>query len=182
MAPASSSPTAQRHVGFSRRTQAPFQLNDSSRQLHDDSAPAKKYRLMSDIMARAQYAVVERETYSDLLCEQCGSGELSEELLLCDKCDRGFHMKCVRPIVVRIPIGSWLCPKCQGGKRVRSKGFFYFSSRVSFCCVFVEPLFFFYYECRIVSACFSFLAEEDNWFLRDSEELFLCWWQEFFSG
>ncbi|WVZ18543.1 hypothetical protein V8G54_005865 [Vigna mungo] len=120
MPPATSSPTAQRHVGFSRRTQAPFQLNDSSPQLHDDSPPAKKYRLMSDIMARAQYAVVERETYSDLLCEQCGSGELSDELLLCDKCDRGFHMKCVRPIVVRIPIGSWLCPKCQGGKRVRS--------------------------------------------------------------
>ncbi|KAL9313835.1 hypothetical protein ACSQ67_019287 [Phaseolus vulgaris] len=124
MASATSSPTAQRHVGFSHRTQAPFQLDDSSSQLHDelhdDSPPVRKYRLMSDIMARAQYAVVERETYSDLLCEQCGSGEVSEELLLCDKCDKGFHMKCVRPIVVRIPIGSWLCPKCQGGKRVRT--------------------------------------------------------------
>ncbi|KHN31131.1 Histone-lysine N-methyltransferase ATXR5-like protein, partial [Glycine soja] len=32
----------------------------------------------------------------------------------------GFHMKCVRPIVVRVPIGSWLCPNCQGGKRVRT--------------------------------------------------------------
>ncbi|KAJ1379039.1 Zinc finger, PHD-type [Sesbania bispinosa] len=43
----------------------------------------------------------------------------AEELLLCDKCDKGFHMKCVRPIVVRVPKGSWLCPKCSGGKRVR---------------------------------------------------------------
>ncbi|KAL2638896.1 hypothetical protein AAZX31_06G144800 [Glycine max] len=107
-----SSPSAQRHVGFSRRTQAP-------RQLDGDSPPVKKYRMLSEIMARAPYAVVERETYSDLLCDQCGSGELPEELLLCDKCDKGFHMKCVRPIVVRIPIGSWLCPNCQGGKRVR---------------------------------------------------------------
>ncbi|RZC07643.1 putative Histone-lysine N-methyltransferase ATXR5 isoform B [Glycine soja] len=114
MAPATtnSSPSAQRHVGFSRRTQAP-------RQLDGDSPPVNKYRMLSEIMARAPYAVVERETYSDLLCDQCGSGELPEELLLCDKCDKGFHMKCVRPIVVRIPIGSWLCPNCQGGKRVR---------------------------------------------------------------
>lgn len=87
-------------------------------------------------MARAPYAVVERETYSDLLCDQCGSGELPEELLLCDKCDKGFHMKCVRPIVVRIPIGSWLCPNCQGGKRVRRKRFLFSSFRslnVFFC-------------------------------------------------
>ncbi|RDX58297.1 putative Histone-lysine N-methyltransferase ATXR5, partial [Mucuna pruriens] len=111
MAPATPSPSAQRLVGFSRRTQAP-------RRPHD-ARPVKKYRLLSEIMARAPYAVAERESYSDLTCEQCGSGELPEELLLCDKCDGGFHMKCVRPIVVRIPIGSWLCPKCQGGKRVR---------------------------------------------------------------
>lgn len=133
MAPAtatSSSPSSQRHVGFSRRTQAPRSLNHSP--------PAKKYRLLSEIMARAPFTVVERESYSDLMCEQCGSGESPEELLLCDKCDRGFHMKCVRPIVVRVPIGSWLCPKCQGGgKKVRRKQFYCFSSRVSFRCVFV---------------------------------------------
>ncbi|TKY73854.1 Histone-lysine N-methyltransferase ATXR5 [Spatholobus suberectus] len=115
MAPAASSPSAQRQVGFSRRTQAPRQ----PRRLHD-SPPVKKYRLLTEIMAGAPYAVVERENYSDLGCEQCGSGEVPEELLLCDKCDRGFHMKCVRPIVVRVPIGSWLCPKCQGEKRGRT--------------------------------------------------------------
>ncbi|XP_061342507.1 probable Histone-lysine N-methyltransferase ATXR5 isoform X2 [Gastrolobium bilobum] len=112
MAPATSSPAAQRHIGFSRRTQAPRRPADSP--------PAKKYRSLKEIMARASYAVVEREDYSDLTCEQCGSGERPEELLLCDKCDKGFHMKCVRPIAVRVPIGSWLCPKCSGEKRVRS--------------------------------------------------------------
>lgn len=75
---------------------------------------------MSDIYARAKYAVVERDDYGNLMCEQCGSGDQPEELLLCDKCDKGFHMKCVRPIVVRVPIGSWLCPKCSGLKRVKS--------------------------------------------------------------
>ncbi|PON82222.1 Autoimmune regulator [Trema orientale] len=71
-------------------------------------------------MARAQYAVAEEADYSELSCEQCGSGENPDELLLCDKCDKGFHMKCLRPIVARVPIGSWLCPKCSGQRRVRS--------------------------------------------------------------
>jgi hypothetical protein len=53
---------------------------------------------MADIMAR--YTVVEKEDYDGIMCEQCGSGHNLEELLLCDKCDNGFHMKCVRPIVV----------------------------------------------------------------------------------
>ncbi|XP_027339201.1 probable Histone-lysine N-methyltransferase ATXR5 isoform X1 [Abrus precatorius] len=115
MAPATSSPSAQRHIGFSRRTQAPRHPRRPP-----DAPPAKKYKSMTEIMAKAPYAVVERDNYSDLTCEQCGSGELPEELLLCDKCDKGFHMKCVRPIVVRVPIGSWLCPKCSGERRVRS--------------------------------------------------------------
>ncbi|WJX40830.1 SET domain [Trifolium repens] len=78
----------------------------------------KKYRSMDDIMARARYVVLEKEDYSSTMCEQCGSGDNPEELLLCDRCDNGFHIKCVRPIVVRIPIGPWICPKCSGTKKV----------------------------------------------------------------
>lgn len=125
MAPASSSAAAaaaQRMIGFSRRTQAPRRPSSSS--------PAvKKYKSLAEILAKARYAVVERDDYSDVLCDECGSGERPEELLLCDKCDKGFHMKCVRPIVVRVPIGSWLCPKCSGDKTLRSRDclFFFFS-------------------------------------------------------
>ncbi|XP_054805322.1 probable Histone-lysine N-methyltransferase ATXR5 isoform X2 [Prosopis cineraria] len=116
MAPANSSAAAaQRLIGFSRRTQAPRQSPSPPA-----SPPVKKYKSLAEIMAKARYAVVERDDYSDVLCDQCGSGERPDELLLCDKCDKGFHMKCVRPIVVRVPIGSWLCPKCSGEKRVRS--------------------------------------------------------------
>ncbi|KAJ8428694.1 hypothetical protein Cgig2_006813 [Carnegiea gigantea] len=80
----------------------------------------KKYKMMEEIMAKAKYAVIERDSYSDVVCEECGSGERPEELLLCDKCDKGFHMACARPIVVRVPIGSWLCPNCSAQPRVRS--------------------------------------------------------------
>lgn len=71
-------------------------------------------------MATAKYLVIERADYSDVRCVQCGSGDHDDELLLCDKCDRGFHMSCLRPIVVRIPIGTWLCPSCSGQRRGRS--------------------------------------------------------------
>ncbi|KAL1290868.1 hypothetical protein HN51_059409 [Arachis hypogaea] len=121
MAPATSpARSAKRLIGFSRRTQAIHPHGQQS----PCGPPAKKYKSMTDIMARAPYAVVEREDYGDLSCEQCGSGERPEELLLCDKCDRGFHMKCARPIVVRVPIGSWLCPECVGSnnrqRRIKS--------------------------------------------------------------
>ncbi|KAJ1376717.1 Zinc finger, PHD-type [Sesbania bispinosa] len=105
MAPATSSVASHRLVGFSHRTHTP-------RHPQWPYAPSiKKYRSMKDIMERARYVVVECEDYNDLTCDQCRSDERAEELLLCDKCDKGFHMKCVRPIVVRVPNGSWLCPK-----------------------------------------------------------------------
>ncbi|PPD66292.1 hypothetical protein GOBAR_DD36831 [Gossypium barbadense] len=114
MAPATIMAGARRLVSSRRRTEAP-------RRRPSPSTPPKKLRPMSEIMARAKYAVVERADYSDIICEQCGSGERPGELLLCDKCDKGFHMRCLRPIVVRIPIGSWLCPKCSGHRRFSQK-------------------------------------------------------------
>ncbi|KAH9617442.1 hypothetical protein KSS87_020614 [Heliosperma pusillum] len=79
----------------------------------------RKYKSMVEIMSKAKYAVVEIDDYSNVVCQQCGTGEKPEELLLCDKCDKGFHMGCVRPVVVRVPIGSWLCSNCSGVPRVR---------------------------------------------------------------
>ncbi|XP_041005528.1 probable Histone-lysine N-methyltransferase ATXR5 [Juglans microcarpa x Juglans regia] len=117
MAPATSSSSAKRLIRFSgslRRTEAP-RLPSSPL-----SPTPKKLKSMEEVMARARYAVVDQADYGSVGCEQCGSGDRPDELLLCDKCDKGFHMKCVRPIVVRVPIGSWLCPKCSDRRRVRS--------------------------------------------------------------
>lgn len=72
-------------------------------------------------MAKAKHGVIEKEDYSDVMCEKCGSGERDGEILLCDMCDKGFHMNCVRPVVVRVPIESWLCPNCSGQPRLKSK-------------------------------------------------------------
>ncbi|XP_073114712.1 probable Histone-lysine N-methyltransferase ATXR5 isoform X2 [Elaeis guineensis] len=77
--------------------------------------PPRRYRSLSEIMCTAKPAPpVTGEYYSDVRCEQCRSGECDEEMLLCDRCDRGYHLFCLRPIVVRVPTGPWLCPSCAG--------------------------------------------------------------------
>ncbi|PIN14456.1 Histone-lysine N-methyltransferase [Handroanthus impetiginosus] len=58
------------------------------------------------------------EDYSDVYCEKCGSGQYPAELLLCDKCDRGYHLFCLRPILVAVPKGRWFCPSCSIKKNV----------------------------------------------------------------
>jgi|MDSW01.1.fsa_nt_gb hypothetical protein len=33
-------------------------------------------------------------------------------MILCDSCDRGFHMACLNPVLNELPIGDWLCDGC----------------------------------------------------------------------
>ncbi|KAG6389809.1 hypothetical protein SASPL_151283 [Salvia splendens] len=80
-----------------KRTQAPKPANDAK------IAPKKRPRSKKR----------ESEDYSDTQCEKCGSGEYPSELLLCDECDRGFHLFCLRPVLVAVPRGSWFCPSCS---------------------------------------------------------------------
>lgn len=34
------------------------------------------------------------------------------QLVVCDVCDRGFHLPCIRPKLERVPAGTWLCEDC----------------------------------------------------------------------
>lgn len=53
------------------------------------------------------------DDYRDTQCEKCGSGQYPSELLLCDKCDCGYHLFCLRPVLVAVPKGRWFCPSCS---------------------------------------------------------------------
>ena len=33
-------------------------------------------------------------------------------MLLCDWCDRGYHMDCLEPPLSQVPDGDWMCPRC----------------------------------------------------------------------
>lgn len=49
----------------------------------------------------------------EIYCQKCGSGDFPAKLLLCDKCNKGFHLFCLRPILVAVPKGSWFCSACS---------------------------------------------------------------------
>jgi hypothetical protein len=51
----------------------------------------------------------------DQACQVCKktsvkSGGLG--MLLCDKCNEGWHMACLAPVVRKVPKGDWFCPRC----------------------------------------------------------------------
>ncbi|KAJ2212498.1 hypothetical protein IW140_005506 [Coemansia sp. RSA 1813] len=48
-------------------------------------------------------------------CEVCKSGEDDESMLICDGCDRGFHMYCLNPPLSSIPRNDWYCDACVLG-------------------------------------------------------------------
>ncbi|XP_074568344.1 putative Histone-lysine N-methyltransferase ATXR5 [Curcuma longa] len=82
------------------------------------SAP-KKFRSMEEIMRVALPAApITGEYYVDLRCGECRSGDREEEILLCDNCDQGYHLYCLRPILVRVPSGPWFCPSCVGERSI----------------------------------------------------------------
>ncbi|CAI2188036.1 2247_t:CDS:2 [Funneliformis geosporum] len=45
-------------------------------------------------------------------CAVCHSSEDESTLLICDDCDRGWHLNCSDPKVTEVPQGPWLCSLC----------------------------------------------------------------------
>ncbi|XP_063218187.1 PHD and RING finger domain-containing protein 1-like isoform X2 [Bacillus rossius redtenbacheri] len=45
-------------------------------------------------------------------CEICGRNDREDRLLLCDGCDLGYHLECLRPPLDEVPIEQWFCPDC----------------------------------------------------------------------
>ncbi|KAG8382234.1 hypothetical protein BUALT_Bualt05G0055700 [Buddleja alternifolia] len=48
----------------------------------------------------------------DQICEQCRSGLHGEVMLLCDRCNKGWHIYCLSPPLKMIPPGNWYCLEC----------------------------------------------------------------------
>ena len=45
-------------------------------------------------------------------CLICGMSANADDLLICDACDKGFHMDCMEPPLSSLPEGRWICPAC----------------------------------------------------------------------
>ncbi|KAB7493629.1 Bromodomain adjacent to zinc finger domain protein 1A [Armadillidium nasatum] len=46
-------------------------------------------------------------------CRVCKRQNDPNSMLLCDGCDGGYHMSCLRPKLKSIPEGDWYCDKCK---------------------------------------------------------------------
>ncbi|XP_048230426.1 lysine-specific demethylase 5B isoform X3 [Ricinus communis] len=55
---------------------------------------------------------VEKVEELDQICEQCRSGLHGEVMLLCDRCNKGWHIYCLSPPLKQIPPGNWYCFEC----------------------------------------------------------------------
>jgi hypothetical protein len=57
--------------------------------------------------------VSEHRPRADVPCEICKSPKHAAVLLLCDSCDRGWHLYCLTPPLKTVPEGDWICPQCE---------------------------------------------------------------------
>ncbi|XP_019644687.1 PREDICTED: histone acetyltransferase KAT6B-like isoform X2 [Branchiostoma belcheri] len=46
-------------------------------------------------------------------CTSCENKNDLDNILFCDACDRGFHMKCCNPPLTKMPKGNWECSLCE---------------------------------------------------------------------
>ena len=55
----------------------------------------------------------EGEEDANTICEECGGIEDGINMLLCDGCDKGFHIYCLARPMLEVPDGDWFCKRCS---------------------------------------------------------------------
>jgi hypothetical protein len=54
-------------------------------------------------------------------CEVCGGAEDDINTLLCDDCDRPFHIYCLPRPMIAVPSGDWYCADCSDKRAVAAR-------------------------------------------------------------
>jgi hypothetical protein len=54
---------------------------------------------------------------ADIACEVCHKKTARPPMLLCDNCDRGYHISCLSPPLSSVPRGVWRCHLCAPVRR-----------------------------------------------------------------
>eukprot|EP00698_Gefionella_okellyi_P013409 TRINITY_DN366_c0_g2_i1.p1 TRINITY_DN366_c0_g2~~TRINITY_DN366_c0_g2_i1.p1 ORF type:complete len:752 (-),score=168.40 TRINITY_DN366_c0_g2_i1:27-2282(-) len=57
-------------------------------------------------------------------CDVCNTDVDEDLLLLCDnaECAHGLHTYCADPVMVRVPMGEWICPQCTAESQAGGSG------------------------------------------------------------
>lgn len=64
-------------------------------------------------LATLERAVMWSRSLMNVRCRICRRKGGDEYMLLCDGCDHGYHMFCLRPPLVDVPEGDWFCYDCK---------------------------------------------------------------------
>ena len=80
-----------------------------------DLAPIRVTASQQNDQVVPTYPEEEEESISiSLPCEICSQDTDDTKMLVCDSCNQGFHMFCLRPRLFEVPTGSWFCGDCGG--------------------------------------------------------------------
>lgn len=60
-------------------------------------------------------------------CATCGTNDNEESIILCDICDKEYHIHCLVPPLPTVPEGNWYCAQCL---RVHGTRFEYRGAKV----------------------------------------------------
>jgi hypothetical protein len=47
-----------------------------------------------------------------LKCRLCGSPKRAATMVICDVCSTKWHLECLTPPLLEVPVGQWSCPVC----------------------------------------------------------------------
>merc|ERR1719189_2834367 len=82
----------------------------------DDFVPVKHARTATKKKSKKKAEEItasSEEEDDEFACKKCSTADHPEWILLCDKCDDGWHASCLRPPLMVIPEGTWYCPECS---------------------------------------------------------------------
>ncbi|XP_057200639.1 bromodomain adjacent to zinc finger domain protein 1A isoform X3 [Triplophysa rosa] len=68
-------------------------------------------------LSTLERSVVWAKSILNARCKVCRRKGDAENMLLCDACDRGHHIFCVRPKLKAVPTEDWFCPECRPKQR-----------------------------------------------------------------
>ncbi|EKX47051.1 hypothetical protein GUITHDRAFT_137670 [Guillardia theta CCMP2712] len=78
-----------------------------------DKGSSKSMRREGQVDAKTDEAAqLKPVPWQMIFCRICGTGDRDDQLVLCDRCNDGYHMDCLHPKLKSLPEGEWLCPEC----------------------------------------------------------------------
>lgn len=97
--------------GIPKDCKREMHINDRKRDQGSDPDSLKK-RQKNGSGDTVKVSKPRKEEERDQICEQCKSGLHGEVMLLCDRCNKGWHIYCLSPPLEAIPPGNWYCLEC----------------------------------------------------------------------